>query len=95
MEHWAYRRCDVVVANCERLRHELIREGLPARRTLTIHNGVDPCRVVPPPREVIDAFRAELRSLGVQFEIRESDWWNYRDADAILAIRTAGTSTVL
>ena len=41
------------------------------------------------------AFRAELRSLGVQFEIRESDWWNYRDADAILAIRTAPAEVLL
>ena len=61
LEHWAYRRCDVVVANCERLRHELIREGLPARRTLTIRNGVDPCRVAPPPHGVRDGLRSELR----------------------------------
>jgi hypothetical protein len=33
-------------------------------------------------------FRAELSRLGIDFEIRAERWWDYRDVDAVLAVRT-------
>jgi glycosyltransferase involved in cell wall biosynthesis len=48
VEHRAYRAAHVIVANCERLRRELILEGLPAERSVTIPNAVDPRRVTLP-----------------------------------------------
>lgn len=35
------------------------------------------------------AFRSDLRKMGIELEIRESDWWDYTEIDAVLAIRQA------
>jgi len=45
VERGAYRAAHAVVANCEDVRHQLIREGVPAEKVRTIYNGVDPARV--------------------------------------------------
>lgn len=58
VEHWAYRAAQVVTANCERLREEVIREGMAPERVVTILNAVDPRRVAVPAdasREVLAA----------------------------------------
>lgn len=48
LEHLAYRAADVIVANCERLRREVIREGIKQERVVTIPNAVDLRRVAAP-----------------------------------------------
>ncbi len=57
---WVERRsfslAHVVVANSEAVRRELIRDGVPASKVVTIHNGVDMSRVSP----AADRGRAEL-----------------------------------
>lgn len=45
VEHQAFRVAHSVMANCEFLRNQLIKEGVPPQRTLTIYNGVHPDRV--------------------------------------------------
>jgi glycosyltransferase involved in cell wall biosynthesis len=45
VERGAYRAAHAVVANCEEVRQQLIREGVPARKVRTIYNGLDPARV--------------------------------------------------
>lgn len=45
VERWAYRLAHAVVANCEHVRQQLIKEGLPARKVRTLYNGLDPARV--------------------------------------------------
>jgi L-malate glycosyltransferase len=45
VERRAYRVASAVVANCEDVRQQLIREGVPARKVRTIYNGLDPARV--------------------------------------------------
>ena len=46
-ERAAYRLSHAIVANCEAARTELIKEGVPARKISTIHNGLDFARVIP------------------------------------------------
>ena len=50
-QRWAERRAfalaHVVVANAEAVRRELIRDGVPASKVVTIHNGLDMNRVAP------------------------------------------------
>ncbi|HJT66304.1 MAG TPA: glycosyltransferase [Pyrinomonadaceae bacterium] len=48
VERSAYRLADVVIANCEEVRRQLINEGVPARKVRTIYNGLDPARVEAP-----------------------------------------------
>lgn len=45
VERGAYRAAHAVVANCEDVRQQLIREGVPAQKVRTIYNGLDPARV--------------------------------------------------
>lgn len=45
VERSAYRVAHAVVANCEGVRQQLIKEGVPARKVRTIYNGLDPARV--------------------------------------------------
>ena len=45
VERSAYRLAHAVVANCEEVREQLIREGLPPKKVRTIYNGLDPARV--------------------------------------------------
>lgn len=47
VERSAYRVAHAVVANCEEVRQQLIREGVPAAKVRTIHNGLDLARVQP------------------------------------------------
>jgi len=47
VERGAYRAAHAVVANCEDVRQQLIREGVPARKARTIYNGLDLARVQP------------------------------------------------
>ncbi|MDX6612678.1 MAG: hypothetical protein QOD75_1864 [Blastocatellia bacterium] len=47
VERRAFALAHVVVANAEAVRRELIRDGLPASKIVTIHNGVDTNRVAP------------------------------------------------
>jgi L-malate glycosyltransferase len=50
-QHWVERRAfalaHVIVANAEAVRQELIRDGVPPSRLVTMHNGVDMSRVAP------------------------------------------------
>ena len=45
VERGAYRLAHTVVANCEEVRRQLIREGVPAHKVRTVYNGLDPARV--------------------------------------------------
>lgn len=47
IERRAFSLAHVVVANAEAVRQELIRDGVPASKIATIHNGMDMSRVVP------------------------------------------------
>jgi L-malate glycosyltransferase len=47
VERSAYRVAHAVVANCEDVRQQLIREGVPAQKVRTIYNGLDLARVQP------------------------------------------------
>lgn len=47
VERAAYRLAHAVVANCEDVRQQLIREGVPAQKVRTIYNGLDLERVQP------------------------------------------------
>ena len=51
VERSAYRAAHAVVANCEDVRQQLIREGVPARKVRTIYNGLDVARVQPAQKE--------------------------------------------
>ena len=45
VERCAYRAAHAVVANCEDVRRQLIKEGVPAEKVRTIYNGLDLARV--------------------------------------------------
>ena len=47
IEHRAYARANAVIANAEAVRRELIDEGVPAGKVITIYNGIDLERVAP------------------------------------------------
>lgn len=51
VERSAYRLAHAVVANCEEVRQHLLREGVPAQKVRTIHNGLDLARVQAPQAE--------------------------------------------
>ncbi len=55
VERLSYRAAHAVVANCEDVRQQLIREGVPAQKVRTIYNGLDLARVQPAQTE-----RAEI-----------------------------------
>jgi glycosyltransferase involved in cell wall biosynthesis len=44
-ERWAYRLAHVVVANADAVGQQLIREGMPAARVYTVHNGLNVERI--------------------------------------------------
>jgi glycosyltransferase involved in cell wall biosynthesis len=46
VEHVAYRASHCVAANCDFLREQLIREGLPRERIRVLPNGIDPARAL-------------------------------------------------
>ena len=45
VERCSYRAAHAVVANCEEVRRQLIKEGVPAQKVRTIYNGLDLSRV--------------------------------------------------
>ena len=49
LERRAYGLADAVVANCEEVRRQLLREGVRAEKIVTIHNGLEMERVAAPP----------------------------------------------
>lgn len=49
VERCAYRLADAVVANCEEVRGQLIREGVRAGKVVTVYNGLEMERVRPRP----------------------------------------------
>jgi len=48
LERRAFNRASAIVANAEAIRKQLIAEGLPADKVVTIHNGLDIAHVTPP-----------------------------------------------
>ncbi len=58
VERSAYRVAQAVVANCEEVRQQLIREGVPAKKVRTIHNGLDLARVQPAQTERKEILKA-------------------------------------
>jgi glycosyltransferase involved in cell wall biosynthesis len=48
-EHYAYRLAQAIIANSGAVREQLIKEGVRAERIVTIHNGMNTCRVHPRP----------------------------------------------
>ena len=48
VERCSYRAAHAVIANCEVVRQQLIKEGVPAAKVRTIYNGIDPARVQVP-----------------------------------------------
>lgn len=45
VERNAYRLAHAIVANCNEVRVQLIKEGVPDRKVRTVYNGIDPARV--------------------------------------------------
>jgi glycosyltransferase involved in cell wall biosynthesis len=60
VERRAYNLAHAVVANAEAVRRQVIREGVPARKIVTVYNGLDVARLTPPVdfrrEEVLDLF---------------------------------------
>jgi glycosyltransferase involved in cell wall biosynthesis len=62
VELLAYRVAHAVVANAEAVKHQLVNDGVPARKVSVVYNGLDPARV----RPAADFSRAEaLSGLGL------------------------------
>jgi len=79
VERCAYRFAHAVVANCEEVREQLIREGLPQQKVRTIYNGLDPARVQPaqPDRGKILAalaLPADKRFVSITANMRAHVW---------------------
>jgi L-malate glycosyltransferase len=47
VERCSYRAAHAVVANCEEVRQQLIKEGVPPQKVRTVYNGIDIARVQP------------------------------------------------
>lgn len=58
VERASYRVAHAVIANCENVRQQLIREGVPAKKVRTIYNGLDMARVQPAHAERNEILRA-------------------------------------
>lgn len=58
VERCAYRLAHAVVANCEEVRQQLLKEGVPAQKVRTIHNGFELARVQPPQAERNEILRS-------------------------------------
>jgi glycosyltransferase involved in cell wall biosynthesis len=57
LSRWKYRQVDCFIAASEAIRQMLIADGVPAQRTVTVHEGIDVERVVAtPPVNVHEAF---------------------------------------
>lgn len=65
VERSAYRLAHTVVANCEEVRQQLLREGVPAQKVRTIYNGLDPARV-----QTAKARKEILAGLGLPDDVR-------------------------
>lgn len=66
VERAAYRLAHAVVANCEDVRQQLIREGVPAQKVRTVYNGLDVARV-----QTAQTERKEiLRALNLPEQVR-------------------------
>ena len=79
VERCAYRFAHAVVANCEEVREQLIREGLPQQKVRTIYNGLDPARVQPaqPDRgKILSALAlpADKRFVSITANMRAHVW---------------------
>ncbi len=66
VERLAYRRARAVIANCEDVRQQLIREGVPAQKVRTVYNGLDVARVQPAQKKRSDI----LHALGLPADAR-------------------------
>lgn len=64
VERGAYRAAHAIVANCEEVRQQLIKEGVPAQKVRTIYNGLDPARV--------QAAQAERKEILASLNLPES-----------------------
>lgn len=58
VERASYRLAHAVIANCEDVRQQLIREGVPAKKVRTIYNGLDTARIQPAHTERHEILRA-------------------------------------
>lgn len=58
VERASYRLAHAVIANCEDVRQQLIREGVPAKKVRTIYNGLDMARIQPAHTERHEILRA-------------------------------------
>lgn len=67
VERAAYRLAHAVVANCEDVRQQLIREGVPAQKVRTIYNGLDLERVQPAPTERKEILKSLNLPQGARF----------------------------
>ncbi len=83
VERGSYRAAHAVVANCEDVRQQLIREGVPARKVRTIYNGLDVARVQPTQtdrREILNSLklpeqaRAGARFVTIMANMRAHVW---------------------
>lgn len=78
VERLAYRAAHAVVANCEDVRQQLIREGVPAQKVRTIYNGLDLARVQPAQTERADILASlnlpEARFVTIMANMRAHVW---------------------
>jgi glycosyltransferase involved in cell wall biosynthesis len=79
VERGAYRAAHAVVANCEDVRQQLIREGVPARKVRTIYNGLDVTRVQPAQtdrREILNSLKLpeQARFVTIMANMRAHVW---------------------
>lgn len=49
VERRSYNLAHAIVANAEAVRQQVIKEGVPARKIVTVYNGLDVARLTPPP----------------------------------------------
>lgn len=78
VERLAYRAAHAVVANCEDVRQQLIREGVPAQKVRTIYNGLDLARVQPAQTERAEILASlnlpEARFVTIMANMRAHVW---------------------
>ena len=79
VERSSYRAAHAVVANCEDVRQQLIREGVPAQKVRTIYNGLDLARVRPAQTERSEILRSlelpdQARFVTIMANMRAHVW---------------------
>jgi L-malate glycosyltransferase len=79
VERGSYRAAHAVVANCEDVRQQLIREGVPAQKVRTIYNGLDLARVRPAQTERSEILRSlelpeQARFVTIMANMRAHVW---------------------